>query len=85
MHPPPPPTCLKPEEGAEHKPRHILSVFINAVPNLQKHRPAWTHNAALWLPASHDPRGGLLEDIAVSCCEAVATYVRATRFPGGTV
>lgn len=81
----PPPTCSKPEEGAEHKPRHILSVFINAAPNLQKHRPALTHNAALSLPASHDPRGGLLEDIAVSCCEAVATYVCSTWFPGGTV
>lgn len=74
-----PPTCSK----TEHKPRHILSVFINAVPNLHTHHPAFPHSAALLLPAPHDPCGGLLEDIAVSCCEAVATYVCTTWFPRG--
>lgn len=83
MPPQHPPTCSKTEEGTEHKPRHIVSVFINAVPNLHTHHPAFTHSAALLLPAPHDPRGGLLEDIAVSCCEAVATYVCTTWFPRG--
>lgn len=78
-----PPTCSKTEEGTEHKPWHILSVFINAVPNLHTHHPAFTHSSALLLPAPHDARGGLLEDIAVSCCEAVATYVCTTWFPRG--
>lgn len=51
------------------------------MPNLETHRPVLTQSAALSLTASHDPRGGLLEDTVASCCEAVATYVCTTWFP----
>lgn len=70
---------LQREQNINHD--TFLPVFINAAPNLQTRHPVFSQSAALSLTASHDPRGGLLEDTGVSCCEAAATYVCTTWLP----
>lgn len=65
------------------KPGNILVVFVSGQPNLWIHCHIFTLYVALCLAASPDPRGGLLEDAVVSCCEAGATYVCGTWFPWG--